>query len=89
MVRLDRTNLQIIEALEANARLSVCELARELGRGETTIRDRLASLERAGVLRGFRAIVDPASVGYRVHAILRARCVGRDSQRARRMACTR
>jgi len=84
-MQLDRTNLMILDALQQNGRLSVSDLARLLGRGESTVRDRLVSLQRNGLLQGFRAIVDPAGLGYPVQAIVRARCEGRQTAELARM----
>lgn len=73
-MHLDRTNLQILDLLQANARTSISELARTVNRGESTVRERIASLERAGVLQGYRALVDPTKLGFNARALLRAAC---------------
>lgn len=74
MVRIDHVSLHILEALQQDGRTPVIEIARRVGRGETTVRDRLVSLESAGVVKGYRAVVDPRVLGYSVHAHLRASC---------------
>lgn len=77
-VHLDRTNLRIIELLQREARRSVSDIARAVDRGESTVRERLAALERDGFILGYHARVDPAALGYGVRAIIRASCDPRD-----------
>lgn len=74
MLRLDTTNLRLIELLQRDARISTTELARLVSRSESAVRERVASLEAAGVLVGYRALVDPEPLGYRTHGLLRASC---------------
>lgn len=69
---LDRVDAQLVSALSKDARSSFADLARLVKRGESTVRERVASLERHRVIVGYRAIVDAAQVGYPVQAILRA-----------------
>ncbi len=68
----DRINLRLVDLLQKDARQSISELSRQLGRSESTIRERLASLERGGAVRRYEAIVDPRWLGYEVRAIVRA-----------------
>lgn len=74
MATLDRTNLQLLELLQTNARASISDLARIVNRGESTVRERISALERDGVLQGYRAIVDTGRLGYQARALLRANC---------------
>jgi DNA-binding Lrp family transcriptional regulator len=74
MVHLDNTNLRLVELLQAEARTSVIDLARAVDRAESTVRERIAGLERDGVLRGYRALVDPEKLGLRARAVVRADC---------------
>jgi DNA-binding Lrp family transcriptional regulator len=60
---LDALDRQIIDALRADARLSARALGRRLGVAAGTVGQRVARLEQAGVIRGYTAIVEPASVG--------------------------
>lgn len=87
MVRLDDTNLRLLEILERDARTSVSDLARAVNRAETTVRERIAALEREGVLRGYRAVVDPEKLGHGARAFVLADCDRRGvPELARRLA---
>jgi Lrp/AsnC family leucine-responsive transcriptional regulator len=75
--QLDGTNLQLIDALQADARLSLAELGRRVGLSAPAVGERLARLEEAGVIRGYHADVDPRSLGYELSVILRIRPAAR------------
>jgi Lrp/AsnC family leucine-responsive transcriptional regulator len=74
MVQLDGTNLRLLELLQDDARRSIIDLARSVDRAESTVRERIAALEREGLLLGYRALVDPEKLGFRVRAVVRAGC---------------
>lgn len=61
--QIDAFDRRIIEALRAEGRLSVTELARRVGLSKTPCQVRLRRLIDAGYILGFRAIVDPARLG--------------------------
>lgn len=63
-MRLDDTDRRILALLAADARLSQRALARELRMSPPAIGERLARLERAGVIRGYRVDIDWAALGY-------------------------
>jgi len=70
---LDPTNRRLLEALSTDARVSMVELGRQVGMSAPAVRDRIARLEEAGVIRGYRVDVDPAAVGLAVAAWVRIR----------------
>lgn len=63
MVHLDSIDRRIVAALVADGRLSVTELASRVGLSKTPCQIRLRRLQESGVIRGFRAVVDPARLG--------------------------
>jgi Lrp/AsnC family leucine-responsive transcriptional regulator len=71
--QLDSTNLQLIDALQQDARLSLAELGRRVGLTAPAVGERLARLEESGVIRGYRADVDPRALGYELSVVLRIR----------------
>ncbi len=70
---LDATNLRLLAALEDDPRATAAELARQVGMSAPAVRERVARLEEAGVIRGYRLDVDPAAVGLPVAAWVRVR----------------
>lgn len=64
MVVLDDLDRQIVAAMRANGRLSMRALAADLHISRANAYARLDRLERAGVIIGYSAIVDPQKYGY-------------------------
>ena len=73
-MKLDHTNIRLIELLQQDARMTFSNLARVLNRAESTVRERIMMLEQRGVIRGYRATVDNAKLGYPIRAIVQAEC---------------
>ena len=70
MSQLDDLDLDILAALEDNARISISELARRLDTPGSTLRDRIRGLEQEGVILGYTALVDPQKLGLEIKALL-------------------
>lgn len=65
-VDVDDLDLALLRALASDARQSQRALARKIQISAQAVADRLARLERNGVIRGYRAEVDWAALGYPV-----------------------
>lgn len=65
-VPLDDVDLALLRLLAQDARTSQRSLARKLGMSPPAIGDRLARLERTGVIRGYSVVVDWAAAGFPV-----------------------
>jgi Lrp/AsnC family leucine-responsive transcriptional regulator len=63
LVHMDRADRNILSALGRNARLSMAELAAEVGLSKTPVAARVRRLERDGIIRGYAAIVDRERLG--------------------------
>lgn len=62
-MRVDAIDRQILAELQVQGRLTVTELADRVRLSAGPCHRRLRELERTGVIRGYRAVVDPAAVG--------------------------
>ena len=69
----DSRNVQLLEILAYNPRTTISELARRIDMSAPAVRERLARLEEAGVIRGYRIDIDPAAIGFPVTAFIRIR----------------
>jgi len=67
---LDERDLRIIGALQEDARATYADVARAVGLSASSVHDRVRKLEAAGVILGYRAIVDPEGVGLFVTALI-------------------
>jgi Lrp/AsnC family transcriptional regulator, leucine-responsive regulatory protein len=70
---LDTIDRAILDSLQANARISNADIARQLGMAPSAILDRIRKLEQRGVILGYTARIDPASVGLGLTAFILVR----------------
>jgi Lrp/AsnC family transcriptional regulator, leucine-responsive regulatory protein len=70
---LDETNRRLLAELQDNARLSLAELGRRVGLSSPAVAERLQRLEQQGVIRGYKADIDPRALGLSLTAIIRIR----------------
>lgn len=61
--KLDSFDQAILRALSADGRMSVSALAEKIGLSKSPTAARLKRLEESGVIRGYRAILDPIRMG--------------------------
>ena len=69
----DPRNVELLRLLADDPRLGVSELARRVGLSAPAARERLARLEEAKVIAGYRLLIDPAALGYPIAALVRIR----------------
>jgi DNA-binding Lrp family transcriptional regulator len=69
-VPVDDIDLGLLRLLCRDSRVSRRQLARELGVSAPTVGERLARLERSGVVRGYTLLVDWEALGYGVRVYL-------------------
>ncbi len=67
---IDARSWKILEAIQADGRISLTELAEKVALLVPAASERLKRLEEAGVIEGFRAVVAPERVGYGVMALV-------------------
>jgi len=67
---MDNLDRKILLALQKNGRVSNAELAREFGVAPSTLLERIRHLEERGILRGYRAVIDPKALGLTVQGFV-------------------
>lgn len=70
---LDDVDRALIEAMTDNARISVADLARQVGMSAPSVSERLRRLEETGLVNGYTVDLDPKALGYSLTAIVRIR----------------
>lgn len=65
-VPLDDVDLSLLQLLATDARASQRGLARELGMSPPAIGERIARMERTGVIRGYSVVLDWGAAGFPV-----------------------
>jgi Lrp/AsnC family leucine-responsive transcriptional regulator len=83
---LDTTDINLLQELEIDARLSLAELGRRVGLSPPAVADRLERLEEAGVIGAYRAEIDPRALGYELAVVLRIRPAPRELKKVAELA---
>lgn len=69
---LDEIDLRILSALQGDGRLSNVDLAERIGLSPSPCLRRVRRLEEAGLIRGYRAVLDPVPLGLGVRVFVTA-----------------
>ena len=85
---LDPVNRRILQELQTDGRLSMAELSRRVNLSPPSVAERVQRLERARVITGYRAEVDPKAIGFPVAAVVRIRPTTRQLQKIPELART-
>jgi len=67
---MDDTDRKILAELQKDGRISITELGERIGLSLSPCHRRVRALEQAGVISGYRAIINPARVGLNFSAIV-------------------
>ena len=67
---MDPKDRAIIEILQEDARATYAQIAERVGLSASSVHERVRKLERRGVIRGYRAAIDPSAVGLEVTALV-------------------
>ena len=63
MTSIDATNERILQELSRNGRIANLELAEKVGLSPSTCLRRVQEMERSGLIKGYRAVLDPEKRG--------------------------
>lgn len=69
-MKIDNINKNILFLLQKDARMTYKEIANELKRSETTIRDRIKAMEREGLIQGYTVLIDKTALGLNFFAMI-------------------
>jgi len=67
---IDSKDLRILSIIQENCKLSLKELAKRVGLPMTTVHDRIKRLERSGIIKGYRAVLNDKKLGFGVTAFI-------------------
>jgi Lrp/AsnC family transcriptional regulator, leucine-responsive regulatory protein len=70
-MEIDKIDTRILAQLSANARVSMVDLAIQVGLSSTAIARRQRSLEENGFIRGYEAVLDLSRFGLRTTVLVR------------------
>ena len=75
-MRLDDIDWEILDHLQAEGRVGFRELGRRVGLSAPAVTARVRHLEAAGIITGYRAVLDPLPLGLPVLAFVRVTGAG-------------
>jgi Lrp/AsnC family transcriptional regulator, leucine-responsive regulatory protein len=70
-IQYDETDIKILQILDRRSRITMSELAREIGMSAPSATERVKRLEQAGVIRGYSIDIDLDVLGFEIAAIVR------------------
>lgn len=73
---LDNLDIQILNIIQLNARVSQADVARAVGLAPSAVLERLRKLEARGILTGYAALLDPEAIGLGQLAFVAVRTTG-------------
>ncbi len=79
---MDEVNWKILELLQKDARMAFSELGRQVSLSAPATAERVRRLEDAGVIAGYRTILDPSKLGYSLEVFIRLSCQGTKATQA-------
>ncbi len=78
---IDEIDWSILLELQEDARISYAELGRRAGLTTPAIIERVRKLEEAGIILGYRVVIDTAEVGLPITAYIRMSITGVDYEK--------
>jgi Lrp/AsnC family leucine-responsive transcriptional regulator len=73
---LDSLGWKLLNELQTDARISFAKLGRRVGLSTPAVAERVRRMEDEGIIRAYRAEIDPARVGLPITAFIRMSIVG-------------
>lgn len=67
---MDAADERIVDLLESDGRATLAELAAATGLSASAVQSRVQKLEKRGVIRGYRAVIDPEKRGLAIGAFV-------------------
>ncbi|QDY71231.1 Lrp/AsnC family transcriptional regulator [Qingshengfaniella alkalisoli] len=78
-MQLDRSDIRLLGFLADDGRMTIAELAERVGMSPTACRRRVSLLEEAGVISGYRAVIDRTKAGFPVTIFVSIRLDHKDN----------
>ncbi|MEM8488178.1 MAG: Lrp/AsnC family transcriptional regulator [Bacteroidota bacterium] len=67
---MDELNGRILAHLQKQGRASYAQIGRSVGLSAPAVKERVQKMEDAGIITGYRAMVDPEKIGYTTRSIV-------------------
>ncbi len=77
----DQLDRRMLAALALNGRMTVRELAEDMGLSAPSVAERMRRLEDRGVIKGYTVVIDPHALGITIAALIRIRPMPGEAKR--------
>ena len=67
---LSENDVKILSLLKKNAKLSSREISEKTSIPVTTVHNKIKKMEKEGVIKGYRAVLDKKKLGHHIHALI-------------------
>ncbi len=81
MKNIDEMDIQIMNLLKMNARISLKELSNDIHLTTPALSARIDKLEKAGFIKGYHADVDLEKLGYKIKAFIQISVLPEDQRK--------
>lgn len=89
--RLNKTDIEILTILQKDSKSSIAKIAEDVGKGISTVHDRIKALQNANIIKGYTAVLSAEQLGRETLAFIlvtiRYRVPGRKSVLSQREFC--
>lgn len=82
---IDKTDHAIIAALADDGRISIKDLAKQIGMSSPSVAARILKMKDAGAIKGYTVVIDPLAFGLSVTAYVRLSAISGELNRLKRM----
>lgn len=72
-MRIDRMNKKILTVLQRTGRATYKDIADEIGRAHSTVRDRITIMEEENAIKGYATIINKKKLGLECYAIIKCK----------------
>ena len=69
-MELDSVDAKLLKMLNADAKISLSKMGREVGLSASGVRKRIKQLERSGLIKNYAAVIDPQKFGLELMAFV-------------------
>ena len=82
---LDSIDRAIIAALTENGRMTIKNVAKQIGLSSPSVSERIKKMEDAGAIRGYTVVIDPTVFGLDIEAHVRVHAIPGEANRVAQM----
>ena len=70
MVKIDKTDLMVLDILKKNAKLTTSEISKAVRKPITTVHNRIKKLVKEGIIKNYTVIIDHKKIGNPINAFV-------------------